>query len=61
MSERLNPERFVRIHRTTIASINRIKDFQSWFQGDFLILWKNGKKRTMSRNFRKNLQRFLEQ
>jgi two-component system LytT family response regulator len=61
MSERLDPEQFVRIHRSTIVNIDRIKELQPWFHGDFMVLLKNGKKLTMSRNFRKNLQRFLEQ
>jgi two-component system LytT family response regulator len=59
--DRLDPEAFVRIHRSTIVNIDLIKELQPWFHGDYMVLLKNGKKLTMSRNFRKNMQLFLEQ
>ncbi len=32
---RLGPAHFVRIHRSAIVNIDRIKELQPWFRGDF--------------------------
>ena len=34
LETQLNPKRFLRIHRSTIVNIERIKELQPWFHGD---------------------------
>jgi two-component system LytT family response regulator len=36
--ERLPPDRFVRIHRSTIVNLNRVRQVHDWFNGYLLVL-----------------------
>ncbi|HEX6587407.1 MAG TPA: LytTR family DNA-binding domain-containing protein, partial [Longimicrobiales bacterium] len=36
IEERLDPQQFVRIHRSTIVNVDRIKEIQPWAGGDYL-------------------------
>ena len=38
MEERLDGRRFVRIHRSRIVNIERIKELQPWFHGDYVVM-----------------------
>jgi two-component system, LytTR family, response regulator len=49
LEQKLNPRRFLRIHRSTIVNVNRIKELRPWFHGYHLILLNNGQKLRMSR------------
>ena len=52
---RLSPARFVRIHRSAIVNIDRIKELQPWFRGDYHVLLHDGTKLTLSKNHRRKL------
>jgi len=54
---KLNPDKFLRIHRSTIVNIDRIKELHPMFSGDYDVVLQNGTKITLSRNYR---ERFLE-
>jgi two-component system, LytTR family, response regulator len=49
LEEKLNPAEFLRIHRSTIVNIQRIKEIQSWFHGHHRVLLDNGTELRMSR------------
>jgi two-component system LytT family response regulator len=51
MEQRLNPTHFTRIHRSTIVNLDRIKEFQPWSHGDYIVILKDGQKLKMSRNY----------
>ena len=55
MERKLDTGKFVRIHRTTIVNIDRIKELQPWFNGDYVVLLLNGEKLTASRGYKKRL------
>jgi len=55
LEEQLNPERFARIHRSTIVNIERIKELQPWFRGDYVILLRDNSKLILSRTYRGRL------
>lgn len=61
LEARLDPQRFVRIHRSTIANIERVKELQPTFHGDFSVLLRDGTRLTLSRTHRKGLQLHLRQ
>ena len=52
----LDPKQFLRIHRSAIVKIDRIKEMQPWFHGEYRIIMENGKQLALSRNYRANLQ-----
>jgi two-component system LytT family response regulator len=59
LSLRLDRERFVRIHRSVIVNVRRIKELQSCNAGEYIALLKNGKKLPCSRGFRGELERYI--
>lgn len=48
----LNPSAFLRIHRSAIVNMDRIKEIQQWFNNEYVVILKNGKELTMSRGYR---------
>jgi two-component system LytT family response regulator len=51
----LDPDCFVRIHRSTIVNLTRIKELQSSFGGDFVVVMSSGARLTLSRGYRDRL------
>jgi two-component system LytT family response regulator len=60
LEQKLDPEKFARIHRSTIVNIEHIKTLQPLFNGDHLIILQNGKELHMSRTFREKLFSLLD-
>jgi two-component system LytT family response regulator len=46
---KLNPRDFLRIHRSSIVNVHRIKEIQPWFHGYHVVLLENGQQLRMSR------------
>lgn len=60
LENKLDRQKFVRIHRSTIINIDRVKEMQPLFNGDQTVIMQSGKKLTMSRNYREKLKLILE-
>jgi len=60
ISEKLDPARFVRIHRSTIVNIGKIKELQPCDSGEYIAILKNGKGLSCSRTYRKHLQQWID-
>lgn len=56
---RLDPNRFLRIHRSTIINLDRVKEMQPWFRGDYQVVLNDGTKLTLSRSYRDRLRSVL--
>ena len=56
MESRLDPQRFFRIHRSRIVNTERIKELQPWFNGEYVVILRNGTRLTLSRGYRDRLQ-----
>jgi two-component system LytT family response regulator len=56
---KLDPDRFFRIHRSRIVNMERIKELQPWFNGEYVVILQNGTKLTLSRGYREKLQERL--
>lgn len=61
LQERLNPERFVRIHRSTMVNTARIVELQPGTHGEYVVVLKNGIQLTLSRGYRAELEGWLRQ
>jgi two-component system LytT family response regulator len=59
LADRLDRERFVRIHRSVIVNVRRIKELQSCNAGEYIAILKNGKKLPCSRGFRGELEHYI--
>jgi len=60
-SERLNPTEFIRIHRSTIVNVRKIKELIPVNSGEYVVVLKNGKELSCSRGYRAHLQRVIEE
>lgn len=58
MENRLDPGKFLRVHRSAIVNIERIKELEPWFNGEFAITLKDGSRLTMSATYRSRLRDF---
>jgi Response regulator of the LytR/AlgR family len=59
VSERLDPDRFVRIHRSVIVNVRKIKELQPCDSGEYIAVLRNGKELSCSRGYRTELQRLI--
>lgn len=55
----LDPRRFVRIHRSHIVNLDRVKELRPWFAGDSLVLLGDGTELRLSRTYRTHLESML--
>lgn len=55
LESRLNPEKFLRIHRSTLVNLDRILELQPIFHGDYLVKLHDGTELTLSRSYREKL------
>lgn len=53
----LDPSRFVRIHRSTIVNLERIREIQPWVGGDYIAILKDGRQLRVSRTYRAEILR----
>ena len=60
LERRLDPDEFVRIHRSTIVRTERIAELEPLYQGDYLVILDDGKKLVSSRSCRQNVKDLLE-
>jgi len=59
IAERLDPERFVRIHRSVIVNVRKIRELQPCDSGEYIAVLKNGKELSCSRGYRAQVQRLI--
>ncbi|MCI0376825.1 MAG: LytTR family DNA-binding domain-containing protein [Gemmataceae bacterium] len=59
LESKLDPKRFVRIHRSVIVNIERIRELQPAFHGDYAVVLQDGTELTLSRSHREKLQETL--
>ncbi len=59
LEARLDAEKFFRIHRSRIVNMERIQELQPWFNGEYVVILRNGTRLTLSRGYREKLQERL--
>jgi two-component system, LytTR family, response regulator len=50
---------FLRIHRSTIVNIDRVRELQPYFHGEYVVVLRDGSKLKLSRGYRNSLSRLL--
>ncbi len=61
IAERLDPSQFIRIHRSTIVNVRKIKELVLVNSGEYIVVLKSGKQLSCSRGYRAGLQRMIQQ
>lgn len=59
MEQRLDPHRFLRIHRSIIVNADRVRGIEPWFHGDAVVLLEDGSRLNISRSYRPRVDAFL--
>ena len=59
ISARLNPNRFIRIHRSVIVNAGKIKELIPVNSGEYIVILKSGKELSCSRGYRANVQHMI--
>jgi two-component system, LytTR family, response regulator len=60
LEQRLPAGQFLRIHRSTIVNLDRIRELQPWFQGDWVVILVDGTKLTTGRSYRPRLKALID-
>ncbi len=60
LEEQLDPAGFVRVHRSYIVNIGRIRQIEPWFNGEYVITLEGGAQITSGGSYRAALKRLLK-
>ncbi len=60
MERKLDPTRFVRIHRSTIVQLSQIRELQPFFHGDYVVVLHDGTQLRLARTRREPISRLLQ-
>jgi two-component system, LytTR family, response regulator len=56
VEQRLPTAKFARIHRSVIVNLDRIVEFQPWFQGDWIVVLSDGTRLQSGKSYRARLR-----
>jgi two-component system LytT family response regulator len=56
LEARLDSAQFLRVHRSAIVNLDRIKELQPWFRGDYRVILRDGTELTLTKNHREKLE-----
>jgi two-component system, LytTR family, response regulator len=59
LEERLDPEAFLRVHRSSIVNLQYVKEVRSEPNGDFTVVMVNGQRVPMSRSYRSRVSELM--
>jgi two-component system LytT family response regulator len=59
MELKLDPQKFLRIHRSIIVNIDRVKELQPWAKGEYVVIMRDGARLNMSRRYRERLHKLM--
>ncbi|MGC2612643.1 MAG: LytTR family DNA-binding domain-containing protein [Terracidiphilus sp.] len=59
MEQRLDPETFLRVHRSAIVNLRYVKEVRTETRGDFMVHLINGQKLAMSRSYHARISELL--
>lgn len=59
IESKLDPRKFIRIHRSSMVNIDRIKEMRPWFHGEHIVVLQDGTELTLSRGYRDRLEGLL--
>ncbi|MBX7151244.1 LytTR family DNA-binding domain-containing protein [bacterium] len=61
MEKKLNPEKIIRIHRSHMVNLEKIKELNSMFNGEYTVILKSGTRLTLSKTYKDTLPENLRE
>jgi two-component system LytT family response regulator len=61
MEGQLDPNKFLRVHRSAMVNVDRIKELQPLFNGEHSLILEDGTRLTLSRKYKEKLFQLLGQ
>lgn len=59
LEQRLDPTRFLRVHRSAIVNRTYIREMQPWFKGDYVLIMRGGARIVSGHTYRENVRRLI--
>ena len=59
LEELLDPDKFVRVHRSTIVNRNRVRSLRPHRNGEYFLTLDNSRELKLSRSYKANLERLV--
>ncbi|HTD62998.1 MAG TPA: LytTR family DNA-binding domain-containing protein, partial [Gemmatimonadaceae bacterium] len=59
LSRRLPPQ-FLRVHRSAVINRSRLREMQPWFQGEYLLILRDGTRIVTGRRYRESVQTLVQ-
>jgi two-component system LytT family response regulator len=59
LERQLDPRKFLRVSRSAIVNVDRVREIQPWFHGDHVVVLQNGDQVTTTRTYRSAINRVL--
>lgn len=60
LEDRLPGSKFLRIHRSTLVNVDRIREIQPWFQGDWVLILSDGTRLHSGKSYRGKVREYIE-
>jgi len=51
--------KFMRIHRSRLVNIDRVREIQPWFKGDFVLILADGTRLVSGRTYRERVRQLI--
>jgi two-component system LytT family response regulator len=60
LEDALDPGRFARVHRSVVVNLERVRELQPWFGGDYVLILHDGTRLKLSRTYRDQVRERLQ-
>lgn len=60
LERRLDPSRFLRVHRSAIVNRAHIREMQPWFKGDYVLIMRSGARIVSGQTYREATKRLID-
>jgi len=60
LERRLDPARFLRVHRSAIVNRAHIREMQPWFKGDYVLIMRTGARIVSGQTYRDTVRRLID-
>ena len=60
IEDALDPGRFARVHRSVVVNLERVRELQPWFGGDYVLILHDGTRLKLSRTYRDQVRERLQ-